>query len=86
MTSFHRDPAEDGAIPPFSVAVPGVAHQTLDRGSIAAGLFPNRRGNSAEKAAGQLLASKHFSRNQILHNGAGFLQDRLRRVVSVAIQ
>jgi hypothetical protein len=31
---------------------------------------------SAEKAAGQPLASKHFSRNQILHHGVEILRDR----------
>ncbi len=75
LTSFHRDPAEDGAIPPLSGVVPEWLTRTFYRGSIDSDYGKSLRW-SAEKAAGQLLASKHFSRNQILHNGVEILQDR----------
>ncbi len=75
LTSFHRDPAEDGTIPRLSGIVPEWLTRTLYRGSIDSDYGKSLRW-SAEKAAGQLLASKHFSRNQILHNGVEILQDR----------
>jgi FAD/FMN-containing dehydrogenase len=75
LTSFHRDPAEDGAIPVLSGVVPEWLTRTFYRGSIDSDYGKSLRW-TAEKAAGQLLASKHFSRNQILHNSVEILQDR----------
>jgi FAD/FMN-containing dehydrogenase len=82
LTSFHRDPAEDGAIPPLSEVVPEWLTRTFYRGSIDSE-YGKRLRWSAEKAAGQLLASKHFSRNQILHNGVEVLQDRSAKTTDI---
>jgi FAD/FMN-containing dehydrogenase len=75
VTSFHRDPAADGAIPRLSEVVPDWLTRTVYRGSIDSDYGKHLRW-SAEKAAGELLAVRHFSRNQILHQGVEILQDR----------
>jgi FAD/FMN-containing dehydrogenase len=82
LTSFHRDAAEDGTIPPLSGVVPEWLTRTFYRGSIDSDYGKSLRW-SAEKAAGQLLASKHFSRNQILHNGVEILQDRSAEMTDI---
>jgi FAD/FMN-containing dehydrogenase len=75
LTSFHRDPAPDGAIPSLAaVGLEGIT-RTIFRGSVDND-YGKRLRWSAEKSVGEFLGSKHFSRNQLLHTGVEMLQDQ----------
>jgi FAD/FMN-containing dehydrogenase len=75
LTSFHRDPAADGAIPPLTPINDGGLTRAIYRSSIGSDYGKSLRWK-AEKNIGTAIFGKYFSRNQILHNGVDRLRER----------
>jgi FAD/FMN-containing dehydrogenase len=75
LTSFHRDPAKDGKVPPLAPITDAALTRAFYRSSIGSDYGKSLRW-SAEKNIGEAVYGKYFSRNQLLHNGVERLQDR----------
>jgi FAD/FMN-containing dehydrogenase len=75
LTSFHHDPALDGTIPAMTKIEDGGLTRAIYRSSIGSEYGKSLRWR-AEKNIATAIFGKHFSRNQILHNGVDRLQER----------
>lgn len=75
LTSFHRNPASDGAIPAMTPITDGGLTRAIYRSSIDSEYGKALRWN-AEKNIGTAVFGRFFSRNQILHNGVDRLRER----------
>jgi FAD/FMN-containing dehydrogenase len=75
LTSFNREPTEDGSIPPMKPIADGGLTRAIYRSSIGSDYGKSLRW-SAEKNIGTAIYGKYFSRNQVLHNGVERLSER----------
>ena len=75
LTSFHRDPAADGALPPLTPIADGGTARAVYRSSIGSDYGKALRWD-AEKNVGTAVYGRYFSRNQLLNNSVDRLRER----------
>lgn len=75
LTSLHRDPLPDGAIPPLKPVTDGGLARAFHRATIGSDYGKSLRWD-AEKNIGTAIYGRYFSRNQVLHRGVEHLQER----------
>ncbi|WP_020475446.1 FAD-binding protein [Zavarzinella formosa] len=75
LTSFHRDPAPDGTLPPLKRIADAGLPRAIFRSSIGSDYGKSLRWD-VEKNVVTAIFGSYFSRNQLLHNGVDRLQER----------
>jgi FAD/FMN-containing dehydrogenase len=75
LTSFHRDPPANGAVPPLMPIKVGAISRAIYRSSIGSDYGKQLRWD-AEKNVGTAIYGRYFTRNQLFSTGAEQLGER----------